>query len=302
MKMKYFKIIIWSLSIICPLLFIASLYFLRVGMFGIAFNGFVAFGTILLALSTFYILFESKRQLYDQYRKEHLDEIRNTCLRPILSRINDNDYNYLSFEIKENQVRDEVSLQRELDSPTHSYDREVIFGYNYEKIVNNNLYKDLQNHKITKGIPDDFKDILNLIIKNYPEYLKNLIKLIERIKSLDKFKEFENRLKLNPNYEYIKNNYFRLIVVITLDYPNVKRDFPNDYNLAYNNKELENIEKIGAIFKDSNEVNLIKTAKDEVKEKVEKLKEKIEGILDDKSLMLDDECDYLKKMHAQIYQ
>ena len=271
--MKSFKKIRLLLLIICFLLFIASFYFLNAGIntisnnqtigieyLGIAFSGFVAFGTILLALSTFYTLFESKRkdekiekQLYDQYMEKHLDEIRNTCLRPILGEINDKYSNYPSFEIKENQVLDEEFLQQEFDRPRHPYDREFIFGYNYQEIVNNNLYKDLQNHKITIGIPDDFKNILGLIIKNYPKYLENLIKLIKRIKSLDEFNELENRLKLNPNYKdifYLKNikdEYIKLIALITLDYPDLKYAFPNSYDLAYNNKEYENVEKIGAM-------------------------------------------------------
>ena len=302
MKMKYFKIIIiWLLPIS---LLIASLCFLIIGMFSVAFNGFVAFGTILLALSTFCTLFENKRQLYDRFRKEHLDDIRDNCLKLILNKINNNYYNETSFEIKKDQGLDEKFFQQELDRPTHSYDKEIIFGYRYKEIVHNNLYNDLQNHEITKGIPNDFENILDLIVENYPKYLENLIKLIKSIKSSGEFKEFENKLN-GSDYEYIKNNYFRLIVVITLDYPDVKHDFSNDYKLAYDNKELENIEEIVTIFKNSDEANLIKTAKDEkdeVKEKVEKLNEKINGILNDKSLMLDDECDYLKKMHAQIYQ
>jgi hypothetical protein len=42
--------------------------------------------------------------------------------------------------------------------------------------------------------------------------------------------------------------------------------------LAYNDKEYENVEKIGAILKNSDEVNLIKTTKYEVKEKLEKFR------------------------------
>ena len=324
--MKSFKKIGLLLLIICFLLFIASFYFLTAGIntirnnqtlgieyIGIAFSGFVAFGTILLALATFYTLFESKRkdekiekQLYDQYREKHLDEIRNTCLRPILGTINDTyNNNAPFFEIKENQGLDEEFLQQDFDRPRHSYDKEIIFGYNYQEIVNNNLYKDLQNHKITIGMPDDFENVLNLIIKNYPKYLENLIKLIKRIKLADEFNKLENRLKLNPNYKdifylkKIKDEYIKLIVLITLDYPNLKYTFPNSYDLAYNGKEYENIEKIGAIFKNSEEVNLIKTAKYEVKEKVEKLNKKINGILNDNTLMLD-ECDYLKKIHNII--
>ncbi len=227
--MKSFKKIGLLLLIICFLLFIASLYFLIAGInnihnnqtigieyIGIAFSGFVAFGTILLVLATFYTLFESK---------------------------------------------------------------------------------------ITGGIPDDFQNILDLIIKNYPKYLKNLIKLIKRIKSSDEFNELENRLKLNPNYKdifylkKIKDDYIKLIVLITLDYTNLKYTFPNLYDLAYNDKEYDNIEKIGTILKNSKEVTLTKTnsLKYEVKEKVEKLNKKINGILNDNTLILD-ECDYLKKI------
>lgn len=318
--MKSFKKIGLLLLIICFLLFIASLYFLIAGInnihnnqtigieyIGIAFSGFVAFGTILLVLATFYTLFESKRkdekiekQLYDQYRERHLDEIRNTSLSPILGKINDTYYqNAPFFEIKENQGLDEEFLQQDFDRPRHSYDKEIIFDYNYKEIVNNNLYKDLQNHKITIGIPDDFNNVLDLIMKNYPKYLKNLIELIKRIKLSDKFNELENRLKLNPNYKdifylkKIKDDYIKLIVLITLDYLNLKYLFPNSYDLAYNDKEYENIEEIGAILRNSEEVKIMKTAKYEVKEKVEKLANKIKEILKDNTLVLD-ECDYLK--------
>ena len=323
--MESFKKIGLLLLIICFLLFIASFYFFIVGInnaynnqtngieyIGIAFSGFVAFGTILLALATFYTLFESKRkdekiekQLYDQYKERHLDEIRNTCLRSILGEINDKYSNYPSFEIKENQGLDEEFLQHDFDRPRHSYDSEFIFGYNYREIVNNNLYNDLKNHKITIDIPDDFKNILDLIIKNYPIYLKNLIKLIKKVKSLEEFNELENRLKSNPNYndvnylERIKEDYCKLIILISLGYLNLKYTFPNLYDMAYNDKEYGNIEKIGDILKNSDEVNLIKTSKYEVKEKVEKLNKKINGILNDNTLMLD-ECDYLKKIRNII--
>ena len=323
--MESFKKIGLLLLIICFLLFIASFYFFIVGInnaynnqtngieyIGIAFSGFVAFGTILLALATFYTLFESKRkdekiekQLYDQYKEGHLDEIRNTCLRPILGKINDTYYNNSFFEIKENRGLDEEFLQRDFDSPRHSYDKEIIFDCNYREIVNNYLYNDLQNHQITKNIPDNFQNILELIIEKYPIYLKNLIKLIKKVKSLDEFNELENRLKSNRNYKdvnylkRIKEDYCKLIILISLGYLNLKYMFPNLYDLAYNDKEFENIEKIGAILKNSNEVNLIKTAKYEVKEKVEKLNKKINGILNDNVLMLN-ECDYLKKIRNII--
>ena len=315
------------LSIIYFFLFIASLCFLIIGIitirnnqtigikyFGIAFSGFVAFGTILLALSTFDASSDKKRQLYDRFKKEHLDDIRDNCLRPILGRINDKYYNYPGFVIRNDQVLDEVLLQQMFNNPITPCDRETIFDSKYNEIVNNNLYHDLKNHEITKDIPGDsgdFKNILGLIKKNCPIYLENLIELIKRIKLSDEFEELENRLKSNPKHQItfdnIKNNCVKLIVAITLDYTDLK-EFSTAYGWAYYNKELENIEKIGAIFKNSNEVDLIKTidliktAKDEVKEKVDKLNEKINGILDDKTLMLDDECDYLKKIHAQIYQ
>lgn len=148
-------------------------------------NSLVALGTIFLAFATFYSLFNAKTEedkkqkaLLSQFNAEHLGDIKEYCLRQILGEINDKYFNYPSFEIKENQGLDEKSLQQEFDRPRHPYDREFIFGYNYNEIVNNNLYKDLQNHKITIGIPDDFKNILNLIIKNYPKYLENIIKLI----------------------------------------------------------------------------------------------------------------------------
>jgi hypothetical protein len=189
-------------------------------------------------LATFYTLFESKRkdekiekQLYDQYKEGHLDEIRNTCLRPILGKINDTYYNNSFFEIKENRGLDEEFLQRDFDSPRHSYDKEIIFDCNYREIVNNYLYNDLQNHQITKNIPDNFQNILELIIEKYPIYLKNLIKLIKKVKSLDEFNELENRLKLNPNYKNIfylktiKDEYIKLIVLITLDYPDLNIHF-----------------------------------------------------------------------------
>ena len=163
----------------------------------------------------------------------------------------------------------------------------------------------MPNHKITRNIPDNFQNILELIIETYPLYLKNIIKLIKKVKLLDEFNELENRLKSNPNYndvnylKRIKEDYCKLIILISLGYLNLKYTFPNLYDLAYDDKEYENIEKIGAILKNSNEANLIKTAKYEVKEKVEKLNKKINGILNDNILMLD-ECDYLKKMRNKI--
>ncbi len=177
-----------TISFLLP---IASLLFLIIGIinitrdnqtigidyFGIAFSGFVAFGTILLALSTFDASSDKKRQLYDRFKKEHLEAIKDTILKPILDRINDKYYNYPGFVIRNDQVLDEVLLQQMFNDPITPCDRETIFDSNYKVIVNSHLYHDLKNHEITKDIPGDFENILGLIKKKCPIYLENLREL-----------------------------------------------------------------------------------------------------------------------------
>ena len=118
-----------------------------------------------------------KKEILNQFNAEHLNDIKENCLSLMLGLITDYYYNFCMFEISEQNKFSANSILIELGRPTHSWDKEVVYGMNYKTIVNNELYKDLENHKITKGIPAEFHNVLELIIKNYPVYLKNLAEL-----------------------------------------------------------------------------------------------------------------------------
>jgi hypothetical protein len=277
-------------------------------------NSLVALGTISLALATFYSLFEAKTEedkkqkaLLSQFNSEHLSDIKENCLSPMLRLINDYYYQIGMFEISEQNKFDDASLQNIIDSPTHSWDKEVVYGMNYRAIVNNKLYKDLENHKITEGIPAEFDKVLELISINCPVYRKNLKELFIKIKNPEEFKQIVSRIEqkytTNDVFDVFflndrKNDYTRLIILLSLDYSDIKHSFPNYFNMAYNDKEYENVKKIGDIFKSSNEAKEVLSIKNKVKTGVESLRGRINSIMDLDAL--DDECDYLKQKRTTL--
>ncbi|MHB1546411.1 MAG: hypothetical protein ACYCSB_01160 [bacterium] len=269
-------------------------------------NSLVALGTILLASATFFSLFMTKikddikqKTLLSQLNMEHLSDIKENCLRPMLGLINDNYYNYSMFEISEQNKFTDISIQTEIDRPTHSWDKEVIYGINYNIVVNNRLYKDLENHKITEHIPAEFHSVLELIIKNYPIYLKNISDLFRKIKEFNEFKELASQIEQKhknqdkSSLDDLKDEYIRLIILLSLNYPNIKYYFQNYFYMAYNDGEYENVRKISDIFKNGHEVKEILSIKNKVRAKVEVLRERTENILNLDILL--DECDYLKQ-------
>ena len=276
-------------------------------------NSLVASGTIFLAFATFYSLFnvkteEDKKQkaLLSQFNAEHLYDIKENCLSPMLRLINDY-YNFggMMFEISEQYKFDDVSIQNETGRPTHSWDKEVVYGMNYKTIVNNRLYNDLENHKITKDIPDEFQYVLELFVGNCPVYLNNLKELFIKIKNFEELGQIASRIeqkyKINDVY-YLnsrKGDYIRLIILLSLYYTDIEHSFQNYFYMAYNDGEYENVKKIGDIFKDSYEAKEVLSVKNKVKTGVESLRERIKNIIEN-SDVLKDECDYLKQKRTTL--
>ena len=186
------------------------------------------------------------------------------------------------------------------------YNKELVFHESYNNIVRNNLYIDLQNHKITKDIPKDFDDILKLIVEKYPLYVNNLISLFKKISSLSEFELIKKKFLLNKKYNSdsslnsAMDDYCKLIVIMSLGYQDLNVQFSDLYNLVDRDGEIENIKKISHDLKNSDEVRLIKTIKSEVGERVDVINKKIIEILKDNTLILD-ECDYLRQKRI-IYQ
>ena len=310
---------ILGLVLLVTLIYLKKLNFLynlnNSGNVNIFINSLVALGTILLALATFYSLFEAKTEedkkqkaLLNQFNSEHLYDIKENCLSPMLGLINNYYYNPIRmlcmFEISEQNKFDDASLQYEIDRPTHSWDKEVVCGMDYKTIVNNKLYKDLENHKITKSIPAEFDKVLELISINCPVYRKNLKELFIKIKNSEEFKQIVSRIeqKYTTNDVFFlndrKNDYIRLIILLSLDYSDIKHSFPNYFNMAYDDGEYENVEKIGNFFKDSDEAKEVLSVRNKIKTEVESLRERINNIIGSDVVL--DECDYLKQKRTTL--
>jgi hypothetical protein len=279
----------------------------------ILFSGFAAFGTIILATATFISLFitqikddKKKKEILNQLNIAHLADIKENCLKPMLGLINDYYNNYCMFEISEESKFNDVLLQNELDYPTHFWDKKLVYGgINYNAIVNNKLYNDLEYHKITKGIVHEFHNFLELIISNCMQYKESLKELFIKIKNYEEFKQLvlrieqkdkaKNTILLNDT----KYDYIRLIIIISLGYSDIEYVYQNYFKMAYDIGEYENIKNIGNFYKESNEVKKILLLKNEVKSNYEPLRKKIIHILNYEDLL--DECDYLKIKRKIIF-
>ena len=311
--------VIFALALIVTFIYLKKLNFLfnlnDSGNVSVFMDSLVALGTILLALATFFSLFgakteEDKKQkaLLNQFNADHLSDIKENCLSPMLGLINDYYYNPIRmvciFEIPEQNKSDDESLQKIIDNPTHSWDKEVVYGMNYRAIVNNKLYKDLENHEITEGIPAEFNKVLELISINCPVYLKNLRKLFKEIKNSKEFKQIMSRIeqKYHSHDAYFlndrKNDYTRLIILLSIGYSDIEYSFSHYFRMAYDDEEYENVKKIGDIFKASNEAKEVLSIKNKVKTGVESLRGRINSIMDLDAL--DDECDYLKQKRTTL--
>lgn len=308
--------LVFALSLIITIFYFEKLNCLTdlsnsksVGMF---INSLVAFGTISLALATFVSLYFSqmkedkeKKKLLNIFNFEHLNDIKKNLLRPILTKINDT-YPAKLFGIKDFQMIDKTFLNGIILGEYKPYNKELVFHESYNNIVRNNLYIDLQNHKITKDIPKDFDDILKLIVEKYPLYVNNLISLFKKISSLSEFELIKKKFLLNKKYNSdsslnsAMDDYCKLIVIMSLGYQDLNVQFSDLYNLVDRDGEIENIKKISHDLKNSDEVRLIKTIKSEVGERVDVINKKIIEILKDNTLILD-ECDYLRQKRI-IYQ
>ena len=280
-------------------------------------NSLVATGTILLATTTFITLFVNKidydkkqKTLLNQFNIEHLNDIKENCLRSILGEVIDQYYNYHFFELlDENKIPTIEYLRELISAPTHSWDEEIIFGSRYNEIISNKCFRDLENHKITNGIPADFEKVLKLINVNYPNYLNNFMILIKKIESKDSYiqikKNVESSITTSDEVYGGKeqklqtlNIYLKLIILISLDIQNIKYKFPNLFNVAYRNGVYEDLDKIGKEINNSEEIKAVLSVKNEVKQKVEMICERIKNIIDIDILL--DECEYLKQKKAAL--
>ena len=311
---------ILGLALTVTLIYLGKLNFLRnlndSGNVNIFINSLVALGTILLALATFVSLFEAKTEedkkqkaLLSQFNAEHLNDIKENCLNPMSVLIYNyyyynNNYNICMFEISEQHKFDDASLKNLIDGPTHSWDKEVVYGMNYKTIVNNRLYNDLENHKITKDIPAEFQYVLELFVGNSPVYLNNLKELFIKIKNFEELGQIVSRIgqKYNSNDVHFlndrKDEYIRLIILLSLYYTDIEHSFPNYFHMAYSDGEYANVKKIGDIFKDSYEAKEVLSVKNTVKTGVESLLKRINNIIN--SDVLSDECDYLKQKRTTL--
>lgn len=143
--------VILGLALIVAFIYLGKLNFLfnlnDSGNVNIFINSLVALGTILLASATFVSLFEAKMEedkrkeaLLSQFNAEHLNDIKANCLNPMSVLINNYYYNICMFEISEQHKFDDVSLKNLMDRPTHSWDKEVIYGINFNIIVNGIMF------------------------------------------------------------------------------------------------------------------------------------------------------------------
>ncbi|MHB8232904.1 MAG: hypothetical protein ACYDDB_08390 [bacterium] len=288
-----------------PLVFISGFYFKKTYA-DIFLSGLVACGTLLLAFATFMALSRSveqedkkQKRLLNQFNAEHLREIKENCLELIMREANNKFYNNTPFKIEEGSVFDENSLNKDLNGARHPYDKKIVFGMDYQLLINNKLYKDLECHKITKDIPGQFKDVLELIVKKSPEYLKNFIGLINKIKTFKEYDELLSKLHTKYNQQgqgavnFRKGYYITFIIIVSLDYDNIKYAFPNLYDSAFADNVIEDLVKIGNIAADTEEAKVIRNILVEINKKMGTLKMKIKKVLDYDGLL--DECDYLKR-------
>lgn len=299
----------WGLALAIEIIYLRRLNFLanlsnfNSGSVNIFINSLVAIGTILLAMATFLTLYISVKQvdnkneqLLNQYNEDHLKNIKEilNMLRDFIEKKYSND---TFFEINEGMLFDENDLQRRINSERHSYDQEIIYNNDYKIILNNKIYKDLENHKITKGIPDKFEDLLKSIKNNTPEYIKGLINIFQEIRKTDEYKNLEikidNKYNVPSTYslrEDLKKTSYILVLAILLEYQNIKYNFPNYFDSIKQVNGYENIEKIAEILRNKAETTV--KYREEIKKKLDDLLKNIKNALEYDNLL--DECDYLK--------
>lgn len=314
MKNKYATLIfliilafVFFLSLIMMIIYLEKLDYLKdlnnSNSVGIFIYSLVAVGTISLAITTFISLHSSqmkedkeKERLLNQFNMDHLSDIKENCLSPMLRLITDNYYNYSMFEISEQHKFTDISIQTVIDRPTHSWDKKAIYDVNYRNIISNKSYNDLENHKITKHIPAEFHSVLESIIENYPVYFKNISELFKKIKELKEFEELASRIEQkHKDLPNLKDDYIRLIILLSLNYPDIEYKFCNYFYMSYDDGEYENVKKISNTVKNSYEVKEILSVKNKVELKVKALIKRIDKISDPNTFTLLDECAYLKR-------
>lgn len=280
-------------------------------------------GPIIGVIATSVIGLEVWRlRVQDKYIKAHLDALKKQCLEPLKEVILDR-FGYFKFDEKSINV---VSLESILEDKPSWYDKKSIDANMSLGIQNLKLYKDLDNHKLTKGLPDTFVKIKGLISDNYPIFLRNTIELYKKI---DRDKEFNDMVWKNmkdiekemerqgmyPHEEpppetpeeaeeanekqqkernYNAMPFAQAIFLIATGEGDNTGMWPNNYQTITKSGYLKQVYQIGARYKNSVEAQNLVVARSTVQNVVNEIIGRISNVLED-AVTLDDNCQIIKE-------
>ncbi len=152
---------------------------------------------------------------------DHLYEIKEKCLTPLKYNIqnlgSDDGYWYIS----ENTVfLDSNGIKEKLSLPVHTWDKgeggidfRIFAGASFlglKKVVDESLYNDLKNHKLTDTITQEVDKVKLAYTKNMPLHLEAYEKLYSKIIENDEFKKISEGKSSSEKDFIFKAIYFSL--------------------------------------------------------------------------------------------
>lgn len=267
-------------------------------------------------------------RLQDKYVKKHLDALKDQCIKPLKAVISDK-FGYFSFNEKPLEVTGLESLYKGL---FHWYDKKSIDGNMDNGLSMSRLFNDMDNHKITMGLPEYFRRIKNLISENYPIFLNNEINFYKKI---DEDKEFEKMIReclaeedreteqelsergitlepepeRDPFDEYAQQEadeawkqkrdrlakpFIHAIFLIAIGEGENTTMWPNLYEIIVKHNRVKQVESFANRYRSCDEIKNIITAKEAVEKMVHETIERINYVLDE-VVTLDDKCKIIKE-------
>ena len=261
-------------------------------------------------------------RVQDKYIKVHLDALKKQCLVP-LKEVILNKFSYFAFDGK---LIDVVSLEKFYDNIIHWYDKQSIDSNMISGVPNLKLHKDLNSHKITKGLPEAFVKIKSLLSDNYPVFLRSEIDLYKKIdndkefgdmvqKYMKELKEederqgnfeepeeeaesWEEQEERNEKYQKIRDSnakpFAHAIFLIATGEGDNTRMWPDMCQNIVKGNYLKQVYSIGERFKLSDEAKNLVGARSTVENVVNETIGRINDVLED-AATLDDKCQIIKE-------
>lgn len=261
-------------------------------------------------------------RLQDDYIKDHLNTIKIQCLKPLKEVISERS-GYFTFS---EEPIDVARLESVLGDKLHWYDKQGIDLNMGLGILNLKLHKDLDNHKLTKGLPDAFVKIKRLISDNYPIFLRKEIDLYQKIDGDKEFNEMIRKRMKDIEEEKEREGFYsppepepetaeeveeaterwqearnraarpfaQAIFLIATGEGDNTRMWPNIYRNLAEDAYLGQVYSMGERYKNSVEAKNLVEARNTVQSVVAETIGKINEVLED-SVTLEDKCPIIKE-------